>query len=131
MKKGFLNTSLKKIGSLLLVATYLVAGISGPIHSFLAHENEAVTSCTEEENSCHRLLVHHDIENGCDHDSHVVSSDFECDLCSLAPSAVALIVEAEAPADKFFIAVSDISPIASIANQRTHLSELSRGPPVC
>lgn len=90
MESGLRNISIKKTGTVILLLLYIIVGLAGPIHSLILHEKEAL-DCNDEENACHLLVVHHDIENGCDHETHIISSELTCDLCSLAAHSTAFI----------------------------------------
>lgn len=71
--------------ALILLVLY-VAGTSELeiIHSFFHNHDHTVSHSEEQEQDpCHRLIYHGDIQQGCDHDSHLIVSD-KCHMCDLA-----------------------------------------------
>ena len=74
---------LSAVVSLFFLLTYISTIFLYPVHKLL-HEPPQEVVCYEENNACHLKLVHHDLENGCNHDSHFLEDNFtSCDLCAL------------------------------------------------
>jgi len=70
---------------LLLAGMYALGSPSiDLLHHFVhKHSHDVSHSVTDENDSCHRFIYHHDVAQGCGHDSHVVVSD-PCPWCDLA-----------------------------------------------
>jgi hypothetical protein len=75
---------LKSLLSVLLLAFY-VAGTSQTevLHQFFdSHDHLVSHSAEQEKDPCHRSVYHLDMETGCGHHSHIVTTD-KCELCDL------------------------------------------------
>jgi hypothetical protein len=78
--KFFLSRGL----ALLFAGLYLLVSLSGPLHELFNHSEVETEICvTEEADACHLALVHNDVANGCEHESHFSAEELSCDLCSL------------------------------------------------
>jgi hypothetical protein len=83
--KSIITRCISQVLTLLLLLLYL-AGSSNLefIHSYFHDHDIAVAHSDDQENDpCHRLIYHHDIAQGCHHDSHLSASD-KCQMCDLA-----------------------------------------------
>lgn len=69
-------------GVVLLLIGYLWLILGVPMHQAV-HQPTAEEVCLEPDNACHLTLVHFDIENGCEHDSHFKQEVRSCELCVL------------------------------------------------
>lgn len=67
--------------SLFLLVSYLSALSLYPVHNIL-HKSVEEEIC-QDENACHLKIVHNDLENGCDHETHVTDESIDCELCAL------------------------------------------------
>lgn len=76
--------SLIRIAVCLLLVLYYVGSTQFEIlHSFVHKLESQVTHTFGQENDpCHRLIYHNDVENECHHDSHLFVSD-KCHMCDL------------------------------------------------
>lgn len=68
---------LMRITVLFLMLLYIGSTLTPEqLHSFIHHHEITVThSADEEQDPCHRTLYHHDTEQGCEHDSHLIAYD--------------------------------------------------------
>jgi hypothetical protein len=71
--------AVQRLASLILLFVYITA-ISN-VARLHAHEHEIAHMDRQEQDPCHRAMYHQDLQNGCDHDSHLVASSDDCDLC--------------------------------------------------
>lgn len=75
---------LSKGFTLLFAGLYLLVSLSGPLHELFNHSEVDIEVCVAEEaDACHLALVHNDVANGCDHESHFATEELSCDLCPL------------------------------------------------
>ena len=53
------------------------------IHTYFAHQKVAQEVCSleNEKDPCHRSIYHQDVENGCDHDTHLIVPVVNCEQC--------------------------------------------------
>jgi hypothetical protein len=74
-----------QVFSLLLAILYIGASSHlEALHSFVGHHDVPITHTDEQEKDpCHRLIYHHDVENGCHHHAHYTGHE-KCQLCNLA-----------------------------------------------
>lgn len=125
------KTSVAKALSILFVILY-VLGTSHLewIHSF-SHDHVVDVSHSDEEelDRCHRSIYHGDVQRGCHHESHVVSSD-DCQMCDLVCHG-----------DQTYSSLSEI-PVGHVVNDAFAFLKQSidsywavisssRAPPVC
>lgn len=82
LRKNHLRNLVSKTAAVLFVFSYASALILSQFHQ-LSHEPETEEICYEEENACHLRLVHNDVENGCDHESHFSDELPTCELCPM------------------------------------------------
>jgi len=64
------------------MAGYLWLILGVPIH-LIVHQQVLEEVCLEPDNACHLTLVHADLENGCEHDSHYKQEVRSCEICVL------------------------------------------------
>ena len=76
-----LKKSATTVLSLFLLVSYLSALSLYPVHNIL-HESVEQEIC-KDENACHLRIVHNDVENGCDHETHLTDETIDCELCAL------------------------------------------------
>lgn len=71
-----------RVSCLLLLLLYFVGSSNVKIlHSFIhVHDISTTHSDQEELDPCHRLIYHHDVEQGCGHDSHLIPNE-KCAMC--------------------------------------------------
>lgn len=125
------NSSTAKVLSILFITLY-VLGTSHLewIHSF-NHEHIVDVSHSDEQelDGCHRSIYHGDVQQGCHHESHLISSD-ECQMCDLVCHG-----------DQTYVSLFDIPVGPFVNNGFAFLKQSidsywsvissSRAPPVC
>ena len=125
-KKG---SKIYKGSALLFLTVYVLVLFFSPIHS-LKHNQPQEDICYEEDNLCHLRLVHHDLENGCDHDFHITDDIPVCEICALLQhQSLKDLVSWEVDTPIFEAQIGNVeigfSPYFTIPQPN-----LSRGPPV-
>lgn len=91
-RNGPFMKSLKRIAKVLvlmcLVLSVALASQFETFHSFFHGGTHGETHSEKQEaDPCHRLIYHNDVEQGCDHGSHLLFAD-KCDMCDLEYRAV-------------------------------------------
>ena len=76
------HKAIKSVWASVFLVTYVMAFFVFPFHS-LRHLQPEEELCYEADNACHLRLVHHDLENGCDHDFHYTNDAPVCEICPL------------------------------------------------
>jgi hypothetical protein len=68
-----------------LMVLYIIGTAQQDLLHAFSHSHHASISHSEEQEKdpCHRSIYHHDMEQGCDHDSHLNVSD-KCQMCDHA-----------------------------------------------
>jgi hypothetical protein len=71
--------------AVLVFGIYLSADILNNLHGHFVHKKQAEVICTQEleENSCHRTVFHQDKASGCEHGTHFLPSELNCEICAL------------------------------------------------
>ena len=115
---------------LLFACLYLSVNLSGAWHLILAHDETQSDICiAEEENECHLALVHKDVANGCDHESHFSEEELSCELCSLIKAPFGISDHQPAMSDVAYV-VKGLTQLNSIAGPIQPLEAYRlRGPP--
>ena len=114
---------------MVLLAGYLTALILVPIHEAF-HTEAAEEICLEEDNACHLRVVHHDVENGCDHESHLAEDSLSCELCALLQHKKAANYQVFQTEKWLIDQTSFVNLQKSIYNRAQVANHLTRGPPV-
>lgn len=76
---------INQVLTIIFLALYVITSSNLEIHHWVAHEDELVVVHFEaqEKDPCHQQIVHHNTEEGCDHDTHLTVSE-DCQVCDLA-----------------------------------------------
>jgi hypothetical protein len=65
----------------LFVFSFLFTGIIHEISHGHDHATKPDCSLENEENPCHRALVHNDVIHACDHNQHLIAESEHCEFC--------------------------------------------------
>ena len=81
---------LRSIASLLLLFGYFLNVISFESFHQAVHNHDHAELHTEEAeaNSCHRAIFHGEVSHNCEHKSHLIETESECQLCDVVVSRV-------------------------------------------
>ena len=123
---------LKTFSVALLLGIFIAASLFNNLHQYFHHDHHQTEICTEEaENDpCHIKAFHHNITEGCKHETHVYSLETKCELCD------AIIAKYHFPDDEIEeISFNDFSQsILTFENpfilRISNTSNPLRGPPV-
>jgi hypothetical protein len=128
--KGVVNRGATQVLTLLLLLMYITGTSQLELVHSLAHDHVSLISHSQEqeEDPCHRLIYHNDVENGCGHDSHLIVTD-KCHMCDLTLHCVqslisSVTIDPPAVGDAEFVIYN-----ADEASYRAIISS-SRAPPV-
>lgn len=128
--KREIGKMVSKAAAWLFVFSYTSALFLVQFHQ-LSHQPEAEeVLCYEEENACHLRLVHLDLDNGCDHESHFSDEQPTCDLCPL------LQAKTEASEKQWQLTLTErntiivFGEVTSFNYQNYSLNLSTRGPPL-
>ena len=74
---------LKIISVATLLGIYFAASLFINLHQYFHHDHHGHEVCTTEteKDPCHIKVFHHNIAEGCKHDSHMFSAENSCNLC--------------------------------------------------
>ena len=74
---------LRPLAVVMLLIIYVGVVLVDGLHVFFEHHHDAQQHCSLEleTSPCHQKIYHHNIIRGCDHQTHLVSEDQDCELC--------------------------------------------------
>ena len=130
--QAFLRDVVKHLAWLccgLIVLLYSVQNVQHGLHHFVADSDHKACSALEESNPCHRRLVHHDAESGCSHESHVLSIEKHCTLCSILSIDTLKLSKLKITDLDPFSKLKEAFRIRDVNPIRLRLNLLNRGPP--
>lgn len=120
---------LQKLATCFLLVVYLVA-VSEIAHLHThSHEHEIAHDLREELDPCHLAIHHHDSKNGCHHQSHLVASDDNCDLCHYLAFHKDQFTAATATKLNISFARAEVSVTLVVGTSRDSIVLSSRAPP--
>lgn len=83
IRKSDIRKLASKTAAVLFVFVYASSLFLAQFHQLTHQAQTAEVICYEEDNACHLRLVHQDVENGCDHESHFSDEQSSCELCPM------------------------------------------------
>ena len=74
---------LKLVSVATLLGIYFAGSLFNNLHKYIHHDHHSHEVCTAEteKNPCHIKVFHHNITDGCKHDTHMFSAENSCKLC--------------------------------------------------
>ena len=73
----------RRLAVVALLTVYVGVILVDGLHVFFDHHHDAHQHCSIEleTSPCHQKVYHNNIAQGCDHQTHLISEDQDCELC--------------------------------------------------
>jgi hypothetical protein len=122
---------LRSIASLLLLFGYFLNVISFESFHQAVHNHDHAEIHTEEAeaDACHRAIFHGEVSHNCEHKSHLVETESECQLCDVVVSRVHFASASESVLNRYTQYTVNTPASARFFGYDFTLAFAPRGPP--
>ena len=131
MSRKSTYTWLRNAASLLLLFGYFLNVISFESFHQAVHNHDHAALHTEEAelDACHRAIFHGDNSHDCEHKSHLVETESECQLCDVVVSRVHFASASESVLNRYTQYTVNTPASARFFGYDFTLASAPRGPP--